>query len=87
VPSLLPGLKELLVKEYPKERVSSQHRDDPGISAERLTSGLTDDDVGTIIGIWIALMIVGVATFIICVSLLLLLTRAIALFWLHFSPP
>jgi hypothetical protein len=42
-----------------KEKVSSQRRDDGGISDERLTSGVTGDDVCTIAEICVALMIVS----------------------------
>jgi hypothetical protein len=81
-------LKEIFVKEDPKERVSSQRRDDPGISDERLTCELTGDGVGTIVDVCVALLVLsaGVATYITCARLLLLLTRAIAFLWLHVSP-
>jgi hypothetical protein len=57
--SLQPELEELFVTKDAKERVGSQRRDDPGISAERLTCGVTGDDVCTILGICFAPLIVS----------------------------
>lgn len=73
------------MKKDPKERFSSQRRDDPGISAERLTCGVTGGDVGTIIGICVAFLIVsaGLTAYVICISLLILLARVSAS---HFRP-
>lgn len=89
MPSLLPGLEELLVKKDAKERVSSKRRDDPGISAERLPCGITSDDVYTILGICFALMIASAglaAAYIFCVRLLILLVSVSAILKLHCSP-
>jgi hypothetical protein len=86
--SPLRGLEELLVKEGSEKGIRSKRRDDPGISAEGFACDLTSDDVGTIVGICVAFLIVSVtvAAYIICVSsLLLLLTRAIPLLRLHLS--
>jgi hypothetical protein len=87
--SLLPELEELLVKKDAKERVSSERRDDPGISAECLTCGVTGDDVRTILGICFALLIVSAglaAEYIFYVRLLILLVSVSASLRLHFSP-
>ena len=75
------------MKEDSEKGIRSKCRDDPGTSAERFACDLTGDYVGTIAGICVVLLIVSmaVAAHIICVSLLLLLTRAIALLWLHVS--
>ena len=76
------------MKEGSEKGIRSKRRDDPGISAERFAYDLTCDDVATTVGIGVAFLIVSVAVaaYIICVSsLLVLLTRAIALLWLHFS--
>ena len=80
---LQPGLEELFVKEDPEETTRSRRRDKDGTSSE-----LTGEDAGTIVGICIALLVLsaGVVMYVVCVSLLLRLTRAIALLWLHFSP-
>lgn len=89
MPSLLPGLEELLVKKDAKERVSSKRRDDPGISAERLTCGITSDDVYIILGICFALLITSAglaAAYIFCVRLLILLVSVSAILRLHCSP-
>jgi hypothetical protein len=89
VPSLLPGLEELLVKKDAKERVSSKRRDDPGISAERLTCGITSDDVYTILGICFALLMASAglaAAYIFCVRLLILLVSVSTILKLHCSP-
>ena len=71
-----------MVKE---ERTSSQRRDDPEISPERL---LTADDVGTMVEVCVALLVLsaGVITYVIGVSLLLLLVSVGAHFWVHCSP-
>ena len=77
------------MKQDAKENVSSQRRDAPGISAERFTCGGTGDDVCTIVGICVALLIVsaGLATaYISCVRLLILLVTVSAFLLLHFSP-
>ena len=87
--SLLPELEELLVKQDGKERVSSQCRGDPVISAERLTRGVTGDDICTIVGICVAFLIVsaGLAVaYIFCVRLLILLVSLRAFLLLHFGP-
>ena len=75
------------MKEDSEKGIRSKCRDDPGTSAERFACDLSGDYVGTIVGICVAFLIVSmaVAAHIICVSLLLLLTRAIALLWLYFS--
>lgn len=75
------------MNEDSEKGIRSKCRDDPGTSAERFARDLTGDDVGTIVGICVAFLIVSmaVAAHIICVSLLLLLTKAIALLWLHVS--
>jgi hypothetical protein len=89
VSSLLPELEELPVKKDAKERVSLQRRDNPGISAERLTRGVTGDGVRTIVGICVALLIVSAglaAAYIFCVRLLILLVSVSAFLLLHFSP-
>ena len=89
MPPLLSGLEKLLVKKDAKEKVRSQRRDDPGISAERLTSGFTGDDVCTIAGIFVALVIVSAglaAAYIFCVRVLILLVTVSASLLLHFSP-
>ena len=89
VPSLLSELEAHLVKKDAKERVSSQRRDDSGISAERFTCGVTGDDVCTIVGICVALLIVSAglaAAYIFCVRLLILLVTVSAFLLLHFSP-
>jgi hypothetical protein len=89
VPSLLPELKELLVKKDAKDWVSSQRRGDPGISVERLTCGVIGDDVSTIVGICVALLIVSAclaAAYIFCARLLILLVTVSASLLLHFSP-
>ena len=89
MPPLLSGLEKLLVKKDAKEKVSSQCRDDPGISAERFTCGATGDDVCTIVGICVALLIVSAglaAAYIFCVRLLILLVTVSAFLLLHFSP-
>ena len=82
MPPLLPELEEIMVKE---ERTSSQRRDDPEISPERL---LTADDVGTMVEVCVALLVLsaGVITYVIGVSLLLLLVSVGAHFWVHCSP-
>ena len=76
------------MKEDSEKGIRSKCRDDPGTSAERFACDITSEDVGTIVEICVAFLIVSVAVaaHFICVSLLLLLTRAIALLWLHFSP-
>jgi hypothetical protein len=75
------------VKKDAKEKVSSERRDDPGISAEPLTCGVTgDDNVCTIVGICVSLLIVSaglVAEYIFCVRLLNLLTSVSASLLLH----
>ena len=89
MPSLLPGLEKLLVKKYANERISSQRRDDHGISAERLTCGITGDDVWTILGICFALLIASAglaAAYLFCVRLLILLVSVSAILKLHCSP-
>jgi hypothetical protein len=91
VPSLLPGLEELLVKKEANESVSSERRDDPGISAEPRTCGVTgDDNVCTIVGICVALLIVSAglaAEYNFCVRLLTLLLSVSASLLLHFGQP
>ena len=77
------------MKKDAKERVSLQRRDNPGISAERLTCGVTTDDVCTILGICFALLIVSAglaAECIFYVRLLILLVSVSASLRLHFSP-
>jgi hypothetical protein len=89
MPSLLSELEELLVKKDAKERVTLQRRDNPGISAERLTRGVTGDDVCTIAGICIALLIVSAglaAAYIFCIRLLILLVSVSAALRLHCGP-
>ena len=75
------------MKKDSEKGIHSKCRDDPGTSAERCACDRTSDDVGAIVGICVAILFVpvAVAAHIICDSLLLLLTRAIALLWLYFS--
>ena len=87
--SLLSELEEFLVKKDLKEMVSLQRRDNPGISAERPTCGVTGDAVCTILGICFALLIVSAglaAEYIFSVRLLILLVSVSAALRLHCSP-
>ena len=89
MPSLLSELEELLVKKDLKERNGLQRKDNPGISAERLTCGVTGDDVCTILAICFALLIVSAglaAEYIFYVRLLILLVSVSAALRLHCSP-
>jgi hypothetical protein len=85
VPSLLPELKERLVKKDAKERVSLQRIDNPGISAERLTCGVTGDNVRAIVGILLIVSAGLAAAYIFCVRLFILLVSVSAFLLLHFS--
>ena len=72
------------MREDPEETIRSRRED-----KDRTSSELTVGDVRPIVGICVALLVlsVGVAMYLVCVRLLLLLTKAIALLlWLHFSP-
>ena len=75
------------MKEASEKGIHSKRRRNPGTSAERCACDLSSDDVGAIVGICVAILIVpvAVAAHIIGVSLLLLLTRAIALLWPSFQ--
>lgn len=75
------------MKEASEKGIHFKCRGNPSTSVERCACDPTSDDVGAIVGICVAILIVpvAVAAHIIGVSLLLLLTRAIALLWLHFS--
>lgn len=77
-----------MMKEYPATMIHSRRRDNAKALTERLTVGLTCDDVGTIVEICVSLLIVsaGVATYAISVRLLVLLVDQIAALWLYFSP-
>ena len=70
------------MKEDPEETIRSRRRD-----KDRTSFELIGDDVRTIVGICVALLVLsaGVVMYVVCVRLLLLLTWAIALVWLHLS--